>query len=275
MSGSPARVSLVCCGLMGAAADDGGILERAFAEACATQGIVPGTAAYAHCMVGVHQARGQAPVDVFRGLFPGAAGRAEAAVLAFERSFRGGVERSGLAPADGAEEAFERLRESGLRVCLVTGLSRQLLGVVMDTLGWWRRIDLALCPEDVPRGCPWPDLMLTAMLRLGVDDVRDSAYAGGTESGVLCGKRAGASVVAGVLAGGHTGERLRAAGATHLIRTLAELPDVLTGAQENGDEGLGARGEQPAEPGGDQEAVASASPASSASSRGGSRRRYP
>ena len=47
MSSSTLPVSLVCCGLLGTTADDHGILERAFAEACATQGIVPGTAAYA------------------------------------------------------------------------------------------------------------------------------------------------------------------------------------------------------------------------------------
>ena len=62
--------------------------ERAFAEACATQGIVPGTADYAHCMVAVHQSLGQPAVEVFRGLFPDSPGRADAAALSFERSFR-------------------------------------------------------------------------------------------------------------------------------------------------------------------------------------------
>jgi len=44
---SATPVTLLCCGLLGVTVDDGGILERAFAEAFATQGIVPGTAAYA------------------------------------------------------------------------------------------------------------------------------------------------------------------------------------------------------------------------------------
>ena len=55
-------VSLACCGLLGTVAQDGGMVERAFAEACATQGIVPGTAGYAHCMVAVHQSLGQPAV---------------------------------------------------------------------------------------------------------------------------------------------------------------------------------------------------------------------
>jgi phosphoglycolate phosphatase len=229
-SGTP--VTLLCCGLLGVAADDGGILERAFAEAFATQGIVPGTAAYARSMVHVHQTRGQPAVDVFRALFPDAPGRAEAATLAFDRSYRLSVDRSGLQPMAGASEALEQIRDGGTRICLITGLSRSLLGLVLDTLGWWRRIDLVLCPEDAPRGYPWPDPVLCAMLRLGVTDVLETAYAGGTESGVLCGRRAGASVVAGILTGGHTRDRLQRAGATHLLGSIAELPPVIAAANK-------------------------------------------
>lgn len=224
---SATPVTLLCCGLLGVTADDGGILERAFTEAFATQGIVPGTAAYARSMVHVHQTRGQSAVDVFRALFPDAPGRAEAAELAFDRSYRLAVDRSGLAPMPGASEALQQIRGSGVRVCFITGLSRGLLGLVLDTLGWWRQVDLVLCPEDAPRGYPWPDPMLCAMLRLGVTDVRETAYAGGTESGILCGRRAGAQIVAGILTGGHTRDRLQRAGATHLLGSFAELPGVL------------------------------------------------
>jgi phosphoglycolate phosphatase len=226
VSGVPSA-SVVCCGLIGITADDGGILERAFTEAFATQGIVPGTAAYAKSMVRVHQSRGQSAVDVFRGLFPDAPGRAEAATLAFERSYRSSVDRSGLAPMPGAEQAISEIQAGGARICLVTGLSRSLLELVLDTLGWWRRIDLMLCREDVPRGYPWPDLVLTAMLRLGVTDVRDTAFADGTECGILSGKRAGAGIVAGILTGGHTAARLKGAGATHLLDSIADLPALL------------------------------------------------
>jgi phosphonatase-like hydrolase len=228
VSGVP-PVSVVCCGFIGIVVDDGGILDRAFTEAFATQGIVPGTEAYARSMVRVHQSRGQSAVDVFRGLFPDAPGRAEAASLAFDRSYRSSVDRSGLAPMPGAEQAISEIRASGASMCMITGLSRSLVGLVLDTLSWWRTIDLVLSPEDVPRGYPWPDPMLTAMLRLGVTDVRDAAFAGGAESGILSGKRSGASIVAGILTGGHTADRLRGAGATHLLDTVAELPALLAG----------------------------------------------
>jgi phosphonatase-like hydrolase len=240
-------ISLACFGLFGTAAQDDGMLERAFAEACATQGIVPGTADYAHHMVAVHQTLGEPPVDVFRGLFPGNPGRAEAAALSFERSFRAAIDRHGLLAVPGAREAIEGLRESDVRVCMITGLSRRLLGIVLDTLGWWRLVDLALSPEDVPRGCPWPDQMLAAMLRLGVEDVREAAYAGSTASGIRCARRAGARIVAGVLTGGHTRERLRTAGATHFITGIADFPALLADGPEAPDVAVpGAR--LPAEP---------------------------
>jgi len=221
------------------------MVERAFAEACATQGIVPGTADYAHCMVAVHQTLGEPAVDVFRGLFPRSPGRAEAAALSFERSLRAAIDRHGLSPVPGAGDAIGQLRDSGVRVCMITGLSRRLLGIVLDTLGWWRQIDLALSPDDVPRGCPWPDMMLAAMLRLGVEDVRETAYAGSTASGIRCGRRAGARIVAGVLTGGHTRDRLRAAGATHFITGITDLPALLAEAgpaAEGGSSGAGASG---------------------------------
>jgi phosphoglycolate phosphatase len=222
-------VTLACCGLIGTVADDRGMLERAFAEACATQGIVPGTAAYAHCMVGVHEARGQSAVDVFRGLFPGVEGRAEAAALSFERSFRAAVDRTGMSTVPDAEQAIGQLRDAGIRVCLITGLSRRLLGLVLDMLGLESVADLTLCPEDAPRGFPWPDLAFTAMLRLGVEDVQAAAFAASTASGIQCGRRAGTGLVVGVLTGDHTRERLRAAGATHFIDGITQLPALLLG----------------------------------------------
>ena len=81
-------VSLVCCDVVGAAAVDGSVLERAFAEAIATQGVVTGTAAYVKAMVHFDRTRGWSPADVIRTLFPEDEIRAQAANLSFERSFR-------------------------------------------------------------------------------------------------------------------------------------------------------------------------------------------
>ena len=62
---------------------------------------------------------------------------------------------------------------------------------------------------------------------LGVDDPAAVAVAGDTPSDVQAGVAAGASVVAGVLTGTGTREELEAAGATHVLATIAEFPGAL------------------------------------------------
>ena len=49
-----------------------------------------------------------------------------------------------------------------------------------------------------------------------------------TESAILSGCRSGAQVVAGLRTGAHSEDKLRKAGATHLIGSMADLPDLLT-----------------------------------------------
>ena len=220
-------VSLVCCDVVGAAAVDGSVLERAFAEAIATQGVVTGTAAYVRSMVQFDRTRGWAPADVMHSLFPEDEIRAQAASLAFERSFRAAVDRFGSLPLPGANNALAKLTAAGAKVCLLSCLSRPALSLIVERLGWWQRADLMLCADDVARGFPWPDLVLTAILRLGIGDVRDVAVVTASESGVLCARRAGARLIVGMLSGVHDGSRLRRAGATHLLADIGELPDLV------------------------------------------------
>jgi phosphoglycolate phosphatase len=220
------EVSLVCCDVFGAAAGDS-VLERAFAEAIATQGVVAGTAAYVRSMVQFDRTRGWPPADVMRSLFPEDEIRAQAAVLAFERSFRAVVDRFGMLPLPGANEALAKLAAAGVKVCLVSSLSRPALSLVMEHLDWWQRADLVLCADDVARGFPWPDLILTAILRLGIADVRDVAVVAASGGGVQAARRAGSRLVIGMLGDSGDASRLRRAGATHLLADIGELPDLV------------------------------------------------
>nr|WP_231509239.1 HAD-IA family hydrolase [Streptosporangium roseum] len=208
------------------------MVERAFAEAIATQGIVPGTGAYARAMVHVHRSRGCPTIEVFRGIFPDNEAQAQAANLAFERSYEGAIGRAGLAPLPGTVEALEKLRAADVKICLITGFSRITLNRVLAALSWSDKVDLALCPEDAGRGRPMPDMVLAAVLRLGIEDVRQVAVAGDSESDMLCGRRSGASVVAGVLTGVHSKERLLKGGATHILDSVADFPALVLGSAQ-------------------------------------------
>jgi phosphoglycolate phosphatase len=220
-------VSLVCWDVFGAAAVDDSVLQRAFAEAIATQGVVAGTAAYVRSMVQFDRTRGWPPADVMRILFPEEEIRAQAANLAFERSFQAALDRFGVLPLPGANDALAKLTAAGIKVCLVSPLSRPALSLIVERLDWWQRVDLVLCADDVARGFPWPDLILTAAIRLGIGDMRDLAVVTASEGGALSAQRAGSRFVVGVLSDVDDASRLRRAGATHVLADIGELPDLL------------------------------------------------
>jgi phosphoglycolate phosphatase len=223
-------VSLVCCDLAGVIFD-ASVIERAFAEAIATQGIVTGTEAYVRSMVRFDRARGRPPADVMQELFEGDEPRAQAASLAFDRSFRAAVERFGVTAPPDVVAALGKIAGSGAKTCLVSALSRGACSDVLVGLRQQGLADLVLCADDAPRGFPWPDLVLTAMLRLGAGDVREVAVVSASESGLLSGRRAGARMVVGVGSGSdfRVLAALKQAGATHVIESFAALPDLVIG----------------------------------------------
>jgi phosphoglycolate phosphatase len=227
---SKPTVTLVCCGLVGTLVADDGLIERSFAEAIATQGVVAGTSAYAKRMAQVHQARGHAPADVFGTLFPDNEARAQAALLAFGRALADAIRRTEFVPLPGALAALGQLSAAGISVCVLTSLPRRALEPILATAGLRRLVTLSLSAEDVARGFPAPDLPLTALMRCGAGAVREIAVVHSTGAGVESGCRAGAGLVAGVVTGPHSAARLRAAGAGRAIGSFADLPRlVLTG----------------------------------------------
>lgn len=232
-------ITLLCCGLLGCLVTDEGVIERSYAEAIATQGVVSGTSAFARRMAQVHQARGRPPGDVLGLLFPDNEARALAARLAFDRALTDGLRRVAVAPAPGVVEALTRLRADGLRVSVLSSFSPRILDTVLDATGLGRHIDLALSADDGPRGFPAPDLVLTALLRTGADAVASVAVADATGAGVTAGHRAGAGFVVGLLTGPHSATRLREAGAQHVLASFADLPALLEAtAGVLGDSGL-------------------------------------
>ncbi|HXT89669.1 MAG TPA: haloacid dehalogenase [Trebonia sp.] len=218
-------ISLVCLDLASIVID-GSVVERAFVEAIATQGIVTGTQDYARSMVRFDRSLWRAPSAVLHDLFNGDEPRAQAASLAFERSFPAAAQRFGLdLPAD-VGDAIGKTAGSGAKICLLTMLSRRSCGELLSLL---RAADLVLCGDDAPRGFPWPDPVLTAMLRLGTADVREVAVVSATPDGLLSGYRAGARTLVG-LGSGRRAAALLEAGATHVLDNIAALPDLVSEA---------------------------------------------
>jgi len=224
-SAPPVGVELVCLDMAGTTVADDGAVDGAFARALDVVGVAPGPERE-QMTAFVRDTMGTSKIEVFGALF-GDPDRARAANEAFEAAYDATVRAGGVGPLPGAVECLGALRRSGLRIALTTGFSPHTRDLVLDTLGWAPLVDLALSPADAGRGRPYPDMILTALLRLGISAVGAVAVAGDTRADMAAGRRAGAGVVAGVLTGADDRARLLSAGATHVLDSVAALPALL------------------------------------------------
>ncbi|MEV6213611.1 phosphonatase-like hydrolase [Nocardia sp. NPDC051833] len=219
-------IQLAVLDMAGTTVADGGLVLRAFEAAATAAGIEPEGPRREQARRYVVDTMGQSKIEVFRALL-GDEDAAQAANLAFEAAYDALVDEADIAPIPGAVEAITALRAAGVRVALTTGFSRSTQDKLLAALGWAALADLTLAPSDAGRGRPYPDMVLTAALRLGVDAVDRIAVLGDTTSDIATGLAAGAGIVAGTLTGAHTADQLRAAGATHVIASVAAFPALV------------------------------------------------
>lgn len=222
------KSNLIVLDMAGTTVADGGLVERAFERAAERLGVEPGSADHAEKLQYVRDTMGESKISVFRHLF-GTEDLAQRANSAFEEAYGELVDGGLIAPIPGAREAIEKLRADGRTVALTTGFARVTQDAILDALGWQDLADLTLCPADAGgRGRPYPDMVLAAFLRTGaVADVREIVVAGDTAYDMLSGRRSGAGTVAGVLTGAHDRASLTEHGATHVLGSVAELPQLL------------------------------------------------
>ncbi|WP_329058811.1 phosphonatase-like hydrolase [Amycolatopsis sp. NBC_01480] len=218
---------LVVLDMAGTTVMDDGLVVRAFTEAIGSAGVSEEDDRFPKMLAYVEETMGQSKITVFRALL-GEETAAQGANAAFERAYARLVAAGECAPVDGAEDVIRALRAGGVKVAFSTGFAPATQTAILDALGWRDLADLALAPGEGVRGRPFPDLVLAAALRLEVSDVRRIAVAGDTPSDVRSGLAAGASVVAGVLTGAGTRAGLEAAGATHVLDSVRDLPSLLS-----------------------------------------------
>ena len=221
-------IRLAALDMAGTTVADEGAVEEAFQAALDAVGLVAGDlmddpAAY------IRRTMGQSKITVFTELLGGDRHRAEQANTAFEAAFDQAVDRGEVVALPGSEDVFAALRAAGVRICLTTGFSPTTRDRIIAALGWGGLVDLALSPADAGRGRPWPDMILTAVLRLRIDDLAEVAVVGDTTSDLIAGSRSGASIVAGVLTGAHSADELAEAPHTHLLGSIIELPGLILG----------------------------------------------
>ncbi|WP_406072587.1 phosphonatase-like hydrolase [Streptomyces sp. NBC_01020] len=226
--GSRDGICLAVLDMAGTTVTDAGAVEDAFVQALCHLDVPEGGPAHTRMMEHVRATMGESKISVFRHLF-GDQDTAERANDVFERAYAELVAAGRCKPIPGARETIEALRASGVAVVLNTGFSPRTRDSLLASLGWLDLADAVLSPADAGRGRPYPDMVLTALLRTETPSVHHTVVVGDTPYDIEAGLRAGAGLVVAVLTGAHTEPQLRAAGAHYVIDSVRRLPDVLRG----------------------------------------------
>jgi len=155
------------------------------------------------------------------------------------------------APIEGAVQTLQWLRDQGLKVGSCSGYPREVLDQLLP-----QAAAAGIAPDHVVAGDelraggrPGPFMALANVLALGIGDVRACVKVDDTVPGIEEGLRAGMWTVGVSLSGNEVGyslaelaqaspqeiearvaraeAKLRKAGAHHVVRSVAELPEVL------------------------------------------------
>jgi phosphoglycolate phosphatase len=220
------QIQLAVIDMAGTTVADDGLVVSAFDAAATAIGVPESGPERDSARQYVLDTMGQSKITVFRALFA-SEDRAQQANTAFERAYERLIDEGKAAPIDGAAEAITRLRHNGIRVALTTGFSGSTQGKLLAALGWQSLADLAIAPGGGVRGRPYPDLILSALMRLEIDGVVNVATLGDTGSDIESGLRAGAAIAAGTLTGAHNEQQLRSAGATHVVGSVTAFAELI------------------------------------------------
>ena len=209
--------------MAGTTVRDAGQVPEAFTSALAAHDI-PVT------LQAINSLRGASKRLAILNLIPDCADRAERAervyatfVQHLARVFNGTVE-----PVPGAREMIDTLRQRGVRVALNTGFDRETTNLLLDALGWREGVvDAVVCGDEVSEGRPAPYMIFHCMEATGVIDVRCVANVGDTVLDLQAGYNAGAELNIGVLSGAHKRDQMLQHPHTHLIDSVAALPELL------------------------------------------------
>jgi len=150
----------------------------------------------------------------------------------------------------GTKEAVDALRARGLKIGSTTGYTRSIMERVLPlAAAQGYAPDNLVCADDLPEGRPGPLGMYKCFIDLVVYPPSAVIKVDDTEPGIAEGVAAGCVTVGVALSGNHAGrtpaelaalpadevaalrqsagERLRAAGADHIIDTVADLPALV------------------------------------------------
>lgn len=226
-------LQLVVFDMAGTTVHDENFVFRAFSDALAAAGVTPGVDE-------VNRVMGYPKPEAIRQLLKAHLGTAptdqvELLHADFLKRMNAFYKTSPeVREVDGAAVAFRSLRAQGLKIALNTGFSRTTADIIIDRMGWAKDglLDATVTSDEVNRGRPHPDMIERAMELVGISEPSNVAKIGDTPSDLLEGTAAGCGFVIGVTAGSHTREELAPHPHTHLVHSVADVPELLVNSAD-------------------------------------------
>lgn len=131
----------------------------------------------------------------------------------------------------GTSEVFRWCHANNIKVATDTGFHRIVVDAIMEGLGWVRDglVDLSVDVEHIPGeiGRPAPFMIYYAMMQLNIQSVHEVIKIGDTPADMLEGYNANCRGVVGVLSGPRPVEAWGKYWHTHVIPSVADLPELI------------------------------------------------
>lgn len=142
-------------------------------------------------------------------------------------------ENLNVKPLPDVECTFKELKERNIKVVLNTGYDRKTAESLIAKLGWdnLNQFDLLITASDVNNNRPQPDMILLAMLKLGISDPGKIIKVGDSTVDIQEGQNAKCGLSIGVTTGAHTREQLEEANPDYIIDNLFELIGIIETAE--------------------------------------------
>jgi len=213
-------IRLVVLDVGGTIVEDRGDVPKALERAFANHGLKINPADIARL-------RGASKREIVQH-FVGATGRKDLVAAIYADFSRQIIDSyKAVPPIAGAEDAFKKMRANGLLLATTTGFDREITNSIMSRLGWQKYFAAMITSDDVAAGRPAPFMIFHVMEGARVNSVREVVAVGDTPLDLEAGTNAGLRGVIGVLSGAGSAVQLREQPHTHILRSVAELPDLL------------------------------------------------
>jgi beta-phosphoglucomutase len=161
--------------------------------------------------------------EILSQLFPGRFNKAEEEALADRKeALYRDLARKGIELLPGVAALLEGFHQAGFRQAIGSSAPRANLDLILEITGISKYLQAIVSSEDTTRGKPDPQVFLIAAQRLGVTPQNAIVFEDAV-AGVEAARAGGMRCVGVTFVGHHSAEKLQAAGADRVVKSLAEI----------------------------------------------------